>query len=149
MPHPPLRRNPLAQARARPQSRARALRAYYWEMAGCGLNQGCADAPLREMRREADDNFRRRVILTAPSNHPLHISGEPGRGHAAVVKATCAWCAGEHRPGHSEPANAPRLVRGCAITDCPLWRVRPWQNAQGRGRHARKPDAAVLEPVES
>lgn len=93
------------------RSLAKPLREYFLDLAGVYLNQGCRDAPIREMRAEACANYE----------------AARKKGLAAAVQRICYECQG----GDADPGPKIR-VRDCTIEQCPLHPVRPWQQVKGR-----------------
>lgn len=41
-----------------------------------------------------------------------------------AINAFCRWCIVDNTPGNGTPAEQ---IRKCTATDCPLYRVRPYQ----------------------
>ena len=89
-------------------SRARALSDYYRDLAG-------VDTCVYPDKRAAIDEWK------------AHIAAAKGTSLKGLVEDTCFGCVG----GNDDPG--PKLrVRDCAVEDCPLRPVRPWQHLKGR-----------------
>lgn len=114
------RLDPIEKAKRNPKSKALALRAYYYEMEGCRINKGCADAPLREMRAAAESSYEAAKGKLAPT-----------------IRKICWECVG----GYNDPGPKPR-IRDCEVEWCPLRPVRPYQGVLGRKGQKRRPKAA-------
>lgn len=99
-------------------SRAKALRHYFLELEGAVDDAGNArpaapDQGVLECRREAREQYRAAVA-------------EHG-GLVRTVKSICFDCVG------GDADSGPKLaVRDCTARSCPLYPIRPWQEAKSR-----------------
>lgn len=115
------RLDPIEQAKRSPQSKRKALRAYYWDWTGCAINRPVP----KEMREEYKS-----------------LCEEAKGNYRPTIDKICFECVG----AGADP-NPPRLIRDCECTDCPLHPVRPHQKLKGRGKHAREASPGAFNPV--
>lgn len=98
---------------ARP-SRAKALRAYYRDLAG-------VDTCVGPDKRGAIDEYK------------ANVAAAKGKPLVSLIQSICFECVGAGADA------GPKLrVRDCQVKDCPLYAVRPWQKVKG----AMAPDIA-------
>ena len=106
--------NPIEKAKLDPKSRAKALRAYFWDLEGIEDNKGKSDFPHAEARAGVRAAYKE-----------CQRDGLKGS-----IQRLCFECVGTD----ADPSPSPKVrVRDCADLECPLWPVRPWQRVQGRG----------------
>lgn len=89
-------------------SRAKALSNFYRDLAG-------VDNCVHPDKRDAINEWK------------ANVAAAKGKSLKSLVEAICFECVG----AGADPA--PKLaVRDCAIEDCPLRPIRPWQTLEGR-----------------
>lgn len=105
------RLNPMQKAKADPKSKAKALRAYFWDQFMVEQNKGLEGVSARELADDARTAYK---------------DARKG-GLALALKRTCLGCVGD-----GEDTRPKLEIRDCLVTDCPLHPVRPFQHLKGR-----------------
>lgn len=122
-------------AEADPESRPKAVRAFWWDMEKVRANRHTPE--YREQRNSAEGLY----------------AGSRGRareiGWKAVIRAICLGCVGgdpdNPKKQYSAAEPAPRnQIKNCECTDCPLHRLREWEVSETL-RRIRKMGKAGLE----
>lgn len=110
--------NAIEKAKADPKSRAKAVRAYWWQHEGVLENRGNPEGGIQ--RRIAEEHFE------------ASRSEAKQSGWKAVVNAICWECVcGRIDPGPK------RRIRDCMVPKCGIHPVRPFQAYVGRGKHTK------------
>lgn len=105
-------------AAATPDSRPKAVRAYWWDMEKVRLNRGTPE--YREQRQQAEELY-----------HGSRAEAK-GIGWKAVVRSICLNCVGADADSPEKdqagPDLAPRSqIKTCQCSDCPIHPVREWE----------------------
>ncbi|MDE2468840.1 MAG: hypothetical protein KGL35_08870 [Bradyrhizobium sp.] len=100
-------------------SRAKALKAYYRDLAGVDT------VPPPDWRGCMDE-------------YKANVAAAKGKSLKDLIQGICFECVG----AGADP-NPKILVRDCAILNCPLRAVRPWQNLKGRKAGDHRDDVQI------
>lgn len=119
----------IDKAAASPDSRPKAVRAYWWDMEKVRSNRG---TPEYRAQRESAEG------LYAGSRAEAR-----GIGWKAVIRSICLYCVGgdpDSPEKQGGPDMAPRnQVKNCQCNDCPIHPLREWEVSPTL-RRARKED---------
>jgi hypothetical protein len=104
-----IRLNPIEKARKNPKSKALAIKAYYWDLAG--------------RSEDAESRAEFNGLITAAKHQG---------SYAKQIKTICRRCVGDG----ADP-NPPKLIRCCGCANnCPLHPVRPYQKSSAQRQEA-------------